>query len=180
MNNSEINISPDDLHALEASGLLQPVEGTRRNFRHTDSLFGYDRVLEQGGNIVALESSMGKPRLFIGMPVTLGILDSEEPEHFGLSEFYIGEHVTIVGFKEPYESYNSNYIVTVAGEHSRGSVKLTRIFTEEFNLADWRRRRSGNGQIVPPAPRRLQVPVETHGAGLTDDNTHDILGGHGS
>lgn len=89
------------------------------------SLFGYDRVVVQGGVIVALKSSEEglKPDLCIGFKVSL----SGDSRGYIPSGHAVGDEVEITGFAEPFQNGVSDRIICVEGEGQSGWIKPSNV-----------------------------------------------------
>ena len=101
--------------------LIQDTNPTERPFKDGSSLFGYDRVVELGGEIVSMKGERGD--LFKGMEVEL-VVDSRG---YVPSGHQSGEKVIIIGFSEPFEEQGSDHVIIVSGGGKIGKVKPSNI-----------------------------------------------------
>ncbi len=87
-------------------------------------LFGYDRVVVEGGKITKLISSKGdEPELTLGMEVVL----SGDSRGYVPSGHKSGEIVNIVAIAEPFRNNSSDRIIKVYGNQQDGWVKPSNI-----------------------------------------------------
>ncbi|MBI5005171.1 MAG: hypothetical protein HZC03_01020 [Candidatus Lloydbacteria bacterium] len=100
---------------------IQDTNPVERPFKDGSSLFGYNQVVELGGEIVSIKGEKGD--LFKGMKVEL-VGDSRG---YVPSGHQSGEKVTIVGFSEPFEKGESDHVIMVSGGGKTGMVKPSNI-----------------------------------------------------
>jgi hypothetical protein len=86
------------------------------------SIFGYDMLIKEGGEFVALQGE-GKPTLYKGMSVVL----VGDTQGYVPSDFKPEEEVIIGGFREAFKSGNSDHIVLVSNATREGWVKPSNI-----------------------------------------------------
>src|SRR4051812_8490286 len=93
------------------------------------SIFGYDTLIKEGDNIIALRGK-GVPELYKGMNVIL-LGDSRG---YVPSRFNPGEEATIIEFTEPFKQGESDHVIQVSSSRNTGWVKPSNI---QKNVSDF-------------------------------------------
>jgi hypothetical protein len=87
-----------------------------------ENIFGYDELIKEGTNFIALRRE-GRPELRKGMWVVL-LGDSQG---YVPSSFKPDEEVTIIGFRESFKDGSSDHIIEVSNGKREGWVKPSNI-----------------------------------------------------
>jgi hypothetical protein len=87
-----------------------------------DSLFGYDSLLQEGDEIIALRGK-SKPELLRGMKVVM-VGDSDG---YIASGHKTNDEATILEFRKPFRDGSTDYIIFVGNNNAKGWVKPSNI-----------------------------------------------------